>query len=83
MKNGPQTPNGIWLSTDARIHAPASAGNNICLPCRSGSGYPQPHAGCRKGGFLHAEERFDMEAGFETKYLITRCDQCGKEGLIE
>jgi hypothetical protein len=72
--------NGIWLSTDTELHVTVSDGTT-CKPCHPG--YPKAHEGCRHGGYLHAAQRFDMEAGFETKYLITRCDKCGKEGLVE
>lgn len=80
---GPQQTNGIYFTTDTEIHWPASEDNNLCPPCKSGSGYPKAHEGCKKGGFLHASERFDLDVGGETKYLITRCDKCGKEGLVQ
>lgn len=71
--------NGIIFATDVNIHL---ALNGKCPPCHKG--YPQRHEDCKKAlkGLLHAEERIDMEAGFMSHYLYTRCDRCGEIGLI-
>lgn len=67
--------NILILNTDHSVHA---AGKDDCKPCLDS--YPQPHA-C--GGRVHAEYRFDMEAGFEWKYLVRRCDNCDFQSTEE
>lgn len=62
--------NGIKLDSDNDIHV---SGVDTCFYCIADHDYPHKHE-C--GGLLHAEYRYDMEAGFQSKYIITRCDKC-------
>lgn len=68
----------LKFDNDTEVHRSGTGPGERCPACIDG--YPQPHEGCE--GRVHAELRYDMEAGYTSTSRHEACSGC-KHSRIE